>query len=193
MSDPTANTIGNTNTDAHQTPTTSTTTPGTGAATNTGADATPPNHLGTSVPSGDLNGQDPVSEKVGQHDEHFEGEHDAPVTEKDAKPAGAAIDDDDDIEDIDALIDDLESQDGNLDDEEEEVTEQGGARPVSEEMLNTDTRIGLSEHEVGNRKKKYGLNQMKEEKENLVLKFLGYFVGPIQFVMEVSRPFSPSS
>jgi len=29
---------------------------------------------------------------------------------------------------------------------------------------------------------------MKEEKENLILKFLGYFVGPIQFVMEVSNP-----
>jgi hypothetical protein len=26
---------------------------------------------------------------------------------------------------------------------------------------------------------------MKEEKENLFLKFLGYFIGPIQFVMEV--------
>jgi hypothetical protein len=28
---------------------------------------------------------------------------------------------------------------------------------------------------------------MKEEKENLILKFLGFFVGPIQFVMEVSE------
>lgn len=27
---------------------------------------------------------------------------------------------------------------------------------------------------------------MKEEKENLILKFFGYFIGPIQFVMEVS-------
>lgn len=27
---------------------------------------------------------------------------------------------------------------------------------------------------------------MKEEKENMILKFLGFFVGPIQFVMEVS-------
>ena len=27
---------------------------------------------------------------------------------------------------------------------------------------------------------------MKEEKENLILKFLGYFVGPIQFVMEAA-------
>jgi H+-transporting ATPase len=28
---------------------------------------------------------------------------------------------------------------------------------------------------------------MKEEKENLLLKFLGFFVGPIQFVMEVRQ------
>jgi hypothetical protein len=27
-----------------------------------------------------------------------------------------------------------------------------------------------------------------EEKENLILKFLGFFIGPIQFVMEVSLP-----
>ena len=44
----------------------------------------------------------------------------------------------------------------------------------------------LTEQEVQQRKKKYGLNQMKEEKENLFFKFLGYFVGPIQFVMEAA-------
>jgi H+-transporting ATPase len=27
---------------------------------------------------------------------------------------------------------------------------------------------------------------MKEEKENLVLKFLSFFIGPIQFVMEAA-------
>jgi H+-transporting ATPase len=74
-------------------------------------------------------------------------------------------------------------------------------------MLQTDTRVGLTNEEVLQRRRKYGLNQMKyvdtantpsvelnrlntdkrhrEEKENLVLKFLGFFVGPIQFVMEV--------
>ena len=45
---------------------------------------------------------------------------------------------------------------------------------------------GLTEQEVQARRRKYGLNQMKEEKENLILKFFSYFVGPIQFVMEVS-------
>lgn len=52
--------------------------------------------------------------------------------------------------------------------------------------VQTDTRVGLTSEEVLQRRKKYGLNQMKEEKENLILKFLGFFVGPIQFVMEVS-------
>lgn len=96
-----------------------------------------------------------------------------------------AVDDDDEDEDMDALIDDLESQDGIIDDEEEVKTEAGGARPVAEELLQTSTTHGLTEAEVLTRRKKFGLNQMKEEKPNLILKFLGYFVGPIQFVMEV--------
>ena len=33
-------------------------------------------------------------------------------------------------------------------------------------MLQTDTRVGLTEQEVLARRKKYGLNQMKEEKES---------------------------
>lgn len=53
--------------------------------------------------------------------------------------------------------------------------------------MQTDTRHGLTSEEVLVRRRKYGLNQMKEEKENLILKFFGYFVGPIQFVMEVSN------
>jgi Cation transporter/ATPase, N-terminus len=87
---------------------------------------------------------------------------------------------------MDALIDELESQDGHAeDDENEEEATPGGGRVVPEDQLQTDTRIGLTEAEVHARRKKYGLNQMKEEKENLFLKFLGYFIGPIQFVMEV--------
>lgn len=132
----------------------------------------PPNHLGTDVPSGNFT--DP--EKHGHHEpEAF----DASTTKK-----KAVDDDEEEDEDMDALIDDLESQDGHVDEEEEE-TAVGGERRIPEELLQTSTRTGLTETEVGQRRKKYGLNQMKEEKENLFLKFLGYFVGPIQFVMEV--------
>ncbi len=69
--------------------------------------------------------------------------------------------------------------------EEEEEVAAGGARIIPEDMLQTDTRVGLTSDEVLQRRRKYGLNQMKEEKENMILKFLGFFVGPIQFVMEV--------
>lgn len=95
--------------------------------------------------------------------------------------------DDDEEEDIDALIEDLESQDGHgLEEEEEENQGPGMGRVIPEDMLQTDSRVGLTEAEVIARRRKYGLNQMKEEKENLILKFFSYFVGPIQFVMEVS-------
>ncbi len=140
-------------------------------SSNTSSDNTPPNHLGTNVPSGQFDGN---------HDPEKTGHHDGIKS----KPA---IEEDEEDEDMDALIDELESQDGKADEtEEEEATTPGGARPIAEEMLQTDTRTGLSESEVTARRKKFGLNQMKEEKENLFLKFLGYFVGPIQFVMEVS-------
>ena len=110
-------------------------------------------------------------------------------------PAAAAppkpVDEEED-EDMDALIEDLESEDGHdVFDDDEEVAP-GGGRVVPEDMLQTDSRVGLTEAEVIARRRKYGLNQMKEEKENLVLKFLGFFIGPIQFVMEVSSNISLS-
>ncbi|KEY69656.1 hypothetical protein S7711_03140 [Stachybotrys chartarum IBT 7711] len=116
-----------------------------------------------------------------------EKRHDAPPAEGALPPKAAApaAEDDDEDEDIDALIEDLESQDGHEFEEEEEEAP-GGGRQVPEDMLKTDSRVGLTESEVVARRRKYGLNQMKEEKENLILKFLSYFVGPIQFVMEAA-------
>ncbi|RDW71312.1 plasma membrane ATPase-2 [Coleophoma cylindrospora] len=97
------------------------------------------------------------------------------------------VNDEEDDEDMDALIDELESEDGHAEDEEEaEQTNPGQGHVIAEDQLQTNTRTGLTENEVLQRRKKYGLNQMKEEKENLVLKFLSYFVGPIQFVMEAA-------
>ncbi|CCE79394.1 Piso0_001454 [Millerozyma farinosa CBS 7064] len=91
----------------------------------------------------------------------------------------------DDDADIDALIDELQSNHG-LDDDSEEEEEDNAAsyKPVPEELLQTDPTAGLTNDEVLKRRKKYGLNQMAEEQENLVLKFIMFFVGPIQFVME---------
>jgi H+-transporting ATPase len=127
-----------------------------------------PNHLNTNIESGEFDeklrhGSDPevANKQPYRHDEEED-------------------------EDMDALIDELESQDGHQEEEEGEAeATPGGGRVVPEDQLQTDTTIGLTESEVIARRKKYGMNQMKEEKENLILKFLGYFIGPIQFVMEV--------
>lgn len=44
----------------------------------------------------------------------------------------------------------------------------GAARVVPEELLQTDTRIGLTSSEVLSRRKKYGLNQMKGKHAALI-------------------------
>lgn len=102
--------------------------------------------------------------------------------EKQETTAGG--DDESDEEDLDALIEELESADPDAEIEEE--IEALGVKGVPEELLQTDTKYGLSEPEVSQRRKKYGLNQMKEEQRNLLFQFSMFFVGPIQFVMEVS-------
>jgi H+-transporting ATPase len=134
------------------------------------ASSEPLDHLRTNIPSGGL--------AHDAHDIHESDLHYAGTSEK--APAG----DEEDDEDIDALIAELESEDGEAD-EEEEAQPGMSARPIPEELLNTDTRKGLTQAEVAERRRRYGLNQMAEEKENLIKKFLMYFVGPIQFVMEV--------
>jgi H+-transporting ATPase len=111
------------------------------------------------------------------------------VAETKAPAKKVEDDDEEEEEDIDALIDDLESQDGHEEAEDEQDNNPTQGRIVPEDLLQTDTRVGLTEDDVTTRRKKFGLNQMKEEKENLILKFLGYFIGPIQFVMEVCFDF----
>lgn len=93
-----------------------------------------------------------------------------------------------DEDDIDALIEELESTDPR--EEVIQEIEARGIETVPEEFLQTDVKFGLTEPEVSARRRKYGLNQMKEERENLFIKFLMYFVGPIQFVMEASNCWS---
>lgn len=52
---------------------------------------------------------------------------------------------------------------------------------VPEEWLQTDINAGLTEHEVEERRRKTGYNELTTEKENMFLKFLGYFKGPILY------------
>jgi H+-transporting ATPase len=78
-------------------------------------------------------------------------------------PARKVEDEEEEDEDIDALIEDLESQDGHGEIDDEEDNTPGAGRVVPEDMLQTDTRVGLTEAEVTARRRKYGLNQMKYE------------------------------
>lgn len=52
---------------------------------------------------------------------------------------------------------------------------------VPDEWLLTDIKKGLDDAEVEQRRKKTGFNELTTEKENLFLKFLGYFQGPILY------------
>ncbi|PLN74668.1 plasma membrane ATPase [Aspergillus taichungensis] len=88
--------------------------------------------------------------------------------------------------DIDALIEELKSLDGQSDVDDDRLSQPGGLLQLPEEIIPTNPNTGLTEEEVLLRRKKYGCNRMKEEKTNLILKFLSYFVGPIQFVMEAA-------
>jgi H+-transporting ATPase len=55
-----------------------------------------------------------------------------------------------------------------------------------DDWLNTDLKQGLKQHEVEQRRKKTGWNELTTEKENLFLKFLSYFTGPILYVIELA-------
>lgn len=52
---------------------------------------------------------------------------------------------------------------------------------VPDEWLRTDPKLGLNAHDIEQRRKKTGWNELTAEKENMFLKFLSYFTGPILY------------
>jgi magnesium-transporting ATPase (P-type) len=91
--------------------------------------------------------------------------------------------------DLDAIINELESIDTHDEEKllEDAVEEDKATAP--EEDLNTDMLAGLTTEDSQDRIRRYGFNQLQEERLSLGgRQFLGFFVGPIQFVMEVSSP-----
>ncbi len=53
-------------------------------------------------------------------------------------------------------------------------------------MVNDPGSNGLTQSEAANRLRQYGYNELPEEKENPVLKFLSYFWGPIPWMIEIA-------
>ena len=103
-----------------------------------------------------------------------------PTQEKPAKTFDDAASESSDDDDIDALIDELQSNPGvdGSESEDDGPVAAGEARLVPEELLQTDPSYGLTSDEVLKRRKKYGLNQMAENNESLIIKFIMFFVGP---------------
>ncbi|KAK7967077.1 uncharacterized protein PG986_001354 [Apiospora aurea] len=66
------------------------------------------------------------------------------------------------------------------------------AHPVVKEgqppssWLETSIRQGITSHDIETRRKAFGWNDLSAEKENMFAKFLGFFQGPILYVMELA-------
>ena len=91
-----------------------------------------------------------------------------------------------DIEEFDKLLEEIESDDEDEDKSEKDELGLESQTNVPENLLHTDVKRGLSESEVKERRSTYGLNQLKEHRRSHVKEFFMFFVGPIQFVMEVT-------
>ncbi|KAG0312836.1 hypothetical protein BGZ97_010792, partial [Linnemannia gamsii] len=55
-----------------------------------------------------------------------------------------------------------------------------------EELLLTNPQTGLTSQQAAQRMDSFGPNELTEVKRNPLLKFLGYFIGPIAFLIELS-------
>ena len=59
--------------------------------------------------------------------------------------------------------------------------QEGAGFETPDDWLATDMKAGLSSADVESRRRKTGWNELTTEKENLFLKFLGYFKGPVLY------------
>ncbi|KAJ5825000.1 P-type ATPase [Penicillium robsamsonii] len=89
-------------------------------------------------------------------------------------------------ESLNCLMEELEAEDGKEPDMDETTIRGGEICPIPADMLDTKIDEGLSDAEVAVRHKKYGWNRMKQQKRNHFLKFIAFFNGPVQWVMEIA-------
>lgn len=67
-----------------------------------------------------------------------------------------------------------------------------GAFDAPAEWLETDMTAGLTTAEADARRKKTGWNELSADKENLFLKFIGFFKGPVLYSTLPPRHWLPS-
>lgn len=94
----------------------------------------------------------------------------------------------DGAQDIRTSLDEMIAELVSLDEEQEAREATARKHPgdcAPDDLLQTDLTVGLTEADVVARTRTYGLNQLPEEKSNYLKKLGMYFVGPIQFAMEV--------
>ncbi|KAJ3070546.1 hypothetical protein HDU98_006474 [Podochytrium sp. JEL0797] len=58
--------------------------------------------------------------------------------------------------------------------------------PELEALLHTEPLEGLTDAQVTERTAQFGLNEIPETKANPLFKFLGYFLGPISYLLEIA-------
>ena len=90
----------------------------------------------------------------------------------------------DDIEELMEKLDDGRST--QIPTDSTVAADDGTPKPkqsVPDNLLHTNPYIGLITNEVDKRARTFGDNELSEKKEHNVLKFLMYFVGPVQYVM----------
>ncbi|KAF4465233.1 H+-transporting ATPase [Fusarium albosuccineum] len=71
---------------------------------------------------------------------------------------------------------------GRVDTQDVAAEKQG----IPESWLETDIHTGIASSDIEGRRKMSGWNELMAEKENMLVKFLGFFTGPILYVMEVA-------
>ncbi|EPQ30402.1 uncharacterized protein PFL1_01928 [Pseudozyma flocculosa PF-1] len=73
---------------------------------------------------------------------------------------------------------------------EQRVNKHGEVEELSQKVpaswLETDMMRGISEADVQKRRAMFGYNELESPKENMLLKFIGFFRGPVLYVMELA-------
>ena len=85
-----------------------------------------------------------------------------------------------------ASLDDIIFEMASVDEEPKYDAAKDPGYPIPEELVQTNTTKGLDSVAVPARRRQFGFNELSEEKPHRLRKLVGFFVGPIQFVMLVS-------